>query len=243
MNPGFSLSYKQTRTPLRFAHSHPHPNLHATQIPLTFPYPHSKHALTRFHLKLLPATSLDNLLILLPNLLLRLPPQRRKPLRQDRVRVVVRGVHRVGVHGAQVLDLQADEGAGERLAVAEADGEGVGLELVGAGEDVHEELDDGVERGEEVREEDEADDDGLRGEGEGVVEGGVVDEDGEEGEDVDEVELETTLATSTGGLPRGRVLTWLMPKSLVVCPSFQWPSSCASTEMTSSGSLFSISVS
>lgn len=39
------------------------------------------------------------------------------------------------------------------------------------------------------------------------------------------------------------LLTWLMPNSFVVCPSFQWPSSWASTEMTSSGSLFSISVS
>ena len=110
------------------------------------------------------------------------------------MRVVVRGVDRVSVHSAQVSGLQADERAGEGLLVAEAQREGVGLELVLAGEHVHGELDDGVERGEEVREEDEADDDGLLGEGEGVVEGGVVDEDGEEGEDVDEVELAVVLA-------------------------------------------------
>ena len=132
------------------------------------------------------------------------------------MRVVVRRENGVSVHGAQVLDLQADERAGEGVAVAEADGEGVGLELVGAGEDVHEELDDGVEGRQEVGEEDEADDDGLRGEGKGVVERGVVDEDGEEGEDVDEVELGQRQQLLPGMSGDGRLLTWLMPKSLVV---------------------------
>ena len=78
--------------------------------------------------------------------------------------------------------------------MSEGQGEGVSLKLVFAGEDIHEELDNGVERGEEVGEEDEADDNGLLGEGEGVIQGGVVDEDREESEDVDEVELETVLA-------------------------------------------------
>ena len=105
------------------------------------------------------------------------------------MRVVVRGVDGVSIHGAQVLSLQTDERAGEGLAMAEGQGEGVSLELVFAREDVHEELNDGIERGQEVREEDETDDDGLLCESERVVKGSVVDEDGKESEDVDEVEL------------------------------------------------------
>lgn len=103
---------------------------------------------------------------------------------------MVRGVHPVGVHGAQVLDLQLDERLCEFGAVAEFLRELVGLELVAPGEDVHQQLDHGVHGREGIGEEDEADDYGHLGvEAEGFVEGLVVDEDGEEGEDVEEVDL------------------------------------------------------
>jgi len=104
---------------------------------------------------------------------------------------VIRGIHPVGVHGAQVLDLELDERSRKVGLVSQTVGEGVGLELVAAAEDVHEQLDDGFGGGQDVRKEEEADDDGaLEGEAEGGVEGGVVDEDGEEREDVDEVDLD-----------------------------------------------------
>ena len=122
--------------------------------------------------------------------LIAMPPQSTKSLAQDRVAEVVRSVHPVGVHGAQVLDLQLDERLSQLTAVSEFLRELVGLELVAPGEDVHQQLDHGVHGGEGVGEEDEADDDGHFGvEAEGAVEGLVVDEDGEEGEDVEEVDL------------------------------------------------------
>lgn len=107
-----------------------------------------------------------------------------------RVGVVVAGVHPVGVHGAEVLLVQLDEGAGEVGAVAEALGKVVGLKLELAGEDVEEQLEDGVHGGQGVGEEDEANDNGVLGvEAKGRVQGGVVDEDGEEAEDVEQVDL------------------------------------------------------
>lgn len=122
--------------------------------------------------------------------LIAVPPQGTQPLAQDRVAKVVRGVHPVGVHGAQVLDLELDERLGQLGAVAQLLRELVGLELVAPREDVHQQLDHRVHGRQSVREEDEADDDGhLRVEAEGAVEGLVVDEDGEEGEDVEEVDL------------------------------------------------------
>lgn len=46
-------------------------------------------------------------------------------LGEDRVRVVEAGVHPVGVHGGEVLDLQLDEGAAQLLGVAVVLGEGI----------------------------------------------------------------------------------------------------------------------
>ena len=75
--------------------------------------------------------------------------------------------------------------------------EGIGFELKFPRQDVHEQFHERVGRGEDFVEEDEADDDGEAGLGrvgrggrevEGAVEGGVVDEDAEEREDVEEVE-------------------------------------------------------
>ena len=70
-----------------------------------------------------------------------------------------------------------------------------GLELELSAENVHEQIDDGVGGRQHVGEEDEADDDGeVVVEAKGFVEGAVVDEDGEEGEDVEEVELRVSSA-------------------------------------------------
>lgn len=111
---------------------------------------------------------------------------------------VVCSVHPVRIHGAQVLDLELDEGLCELGAVAELLRELVGLELVAPREDVHQQLDHGVHGRQGVGEEDEADDDGHFGvEAEGAVEGLVVDEDGKEGEDVEEVDLGIVNMSST----------------------------------------------
>jgi hypothetical protein len=138
-------------------------------------------------LQLRAAARLEHLVVLgVRDALLALPPEGVEALRQVRVGEVVVCVHPVGVHAAEVLDVQLEEGGRELEAHAEVAGEGVGLELELAGDDVHEELDDGVHGGEGVGEEEEPDDDGaLRGETKGGVEGAIVDEDGEEAEDVE----------------------------------------------------------
>lgn len=65
------------------------------------------------------------------------------------------------------------------------------LEFKLSAQNIHQQLHHRVHRCEGVREEDEANDDGeLLVEAKGLVEGAVVDEDGEEGEDVECVELE-----------------------------------------------------
>ena len=77
-------------------------------------------------------------------------------------------------------------------------------------------------------------------EAEGRVEGVVVDEDAEEGEDVEHVELEAVSARRTEKSERRACA---IAKSFVVCARLQWPSSCPKTATTSWGSLFSIKVS
>ena len=56
-------------------------------------------------------------------LLVAIVSQRSQSLRQDGMREMVAGVHPVCVHGAEVLDLQLDQGAGKVFGVAELDGE------------------------------------------------------------------------------------------------------------------------
>lgn len=64
------------------------------------------------------------------------------------------------------------------------------MEFEFSAQDVHQQLHHCVHGCEGVREEDESNDDGkLLVEAEGLVEGAVVDEDGEESEDVERVEL------------------------------------------------------
>jgi len=114
-------------------------------------------------------------------------------LGQDRVAVVVRCIQPISIHGRQVLDLQLDQRPGQLLLVSQVEGELVGLELEFATEDVHQESNERVHGGKRFREQDESDHDRvLMVEAEGVVETVVVDEDTEEGKDVEEVQLSNT---------------------------------------------------
>ncbi len=104
------------------------------------------------------------------------------------MREVVARIHPIGIHRAQVLDLELDQRPSQLSLVSQALREIVRLELVSTGKDIHQELDDGVHWSEGIREENEADDDWeLLVEAERLVERLVVDEDREEGEDVEEM--------------------------------------------------------
>ena len=71
------------------------------------------------------------------------------------------------------------------LLVAEVKSELVSLEFKLAGEDIHQKLDDSVHGGQSIGEEDETDHDGVDGvEAKRSVERVVVNEDGEQGENV-----------------------------------------------------------
>lgn len=103
---------------------------------------------------------------------------------------MVAGKHRIGIHSAEVLHLKLNQRLGKVRRVPKLLRESVGLELVLAAEDVHAQLDQHVHRGQHIREQDESDDDGPHcGESEVRVQRLVVNEDREQGEDVEEVEL------------------------------------------------------
>lgn len=94
------------------------------------------------------------------------------------MREVVAGVHRIGIHGAQVLDLKLDQGFCQFGLVAKVLGECIGLKFIPAAENIHQKLDHQIHRSQCVREEDEADyDGGLSVEAEVLIQGTVVDED------------------------------------------------------------------
>lgn len=155
-------------------------------------------------LQLVAATGLDDtLVLLLANSLFALPVQGLEALREMRVGEVIARVHPVSVHGAEILNVQLDERCGQLSAHTQVVGELVSLELKGARDDVQEELDDGVHWREGIREEKEADDDGvLVVEAKRRIEGAVVDEDREEAKDVEEMGLEAVLAMLFGGIVR-----------------------------------------
>ena len=93
---------------------------------------------------------------------------------------MVASIHPIRVHRAQILDLELDQRTSEFSRVSQPLCEFVGLELVSSAEDVHQELDDCVHWCQGVREQDEADYDGeFLVEAEGLVEGFVVNENGE----------------------------------------------------------------
>lgn len=151
------------------------------------------------HLQLITSTGLDNTLLLVVNGLISdtlgdtlraLPAKGLEALRKMGVREVVAGVHPIGVHGAKVLNLELEERAGKLLGVTKLLSESIGLELKLAADDVHKQVDDKVHRSKGIREEDEANDNGvLLEEAERGVQRVVVDEDREEEEDVESVSL------------------------------------------------------
>jgi hypothetical protein len=103
---------------------------------------------------------------------------------------VVACVHPVSIHCAQILDLQLDQRSSQFGRVSQFLGKLIGLELVAATEDIHQQLDDSVHWGKGVREEDESDYDWeLLMEAKGFIERSVVDEYREKGEDVEEMGL------------------------------------------------------
>lgn len=75
------------------------------------------------------------------------------------MREMIARVHPVGIHGAEVLDLQLEKRPGQLSLHTETLGEGIGLELECAGDHVEEELDNGIHGRQSVGEEKEADDD------------------------------------------------------------------------------------
>lgn len=142
--------------------------------------------------QLISSCGLGNPVLLIDNrdLSSGLPIERLQSLRQNGMREVIAGEHRVGIHSAKILDLKLDEGFGEIGRVPEVTRESVSLELVSTAQDVHAQLDENVHRGQNIREEDEANNDGLHGvESKIGIQRLVVDEHREQREDVEEVEL------------------------------------------------------
>lgn len=72
------------------------------------------------------------------------------------MREVVACVHPVGIHSAQVLDLQLYQRTSELCRVTQLLCEVIGLELISSAEDVHQKFDDCIHRGESVGKEDKA---------------------------------------------------------------------------------------
>lgn len=107
------------------------------------------------------------------------------------MREVVTCIHPVRIHGTQILNLQPDQRSRQFSRVSQFLGKLVGLEFVAATEDVHQELDDGIHGCKSVREEDETDYYGVFiMEPKGFIKRFVVDKHGEEGKDIEEVNLE-----------------------------------------------------
>ena len=103
-------------------------------------------------------------------------------------------IHPVRIHCAQILDLKLNQRTSQLCLVSQLLRELIGLEFVTAAEDVHEQLDDCIHWCQSIREEDESDNDGeLFVETKGLVEGLVVDENREEGEDVEEMGLQMSM--------------------------------------------------
>ena len=76
------------------------------------------------------------------------------------MREVVACIHPVGIHCAQILDLQFDKRSSQLSRISQLLCELIGLELVATAQDVHQELDDSVHWCKGVGEENETDYDG-----------------------------------------------------------------------------------
>jgi len=77
------------------------------------------------------------------------------------MREVIAGECPVGIHGAEVLDLELDQRTGQVGIVSQLVGEGVSLKFEATAQDVHQKLDDGIQRPQNVGEQEESDDDGV----------------------------------------------------------------------------------
>lgn len=198
-------------------------------------------------LQLVTAGCLDDAFLLLfvgNNRNIALPVKGLEALRQVRMREVVSCVHAISIHAGKVLLVELDKTSAELSLVAKLVGEGVGFELPLAGEHVDQKVDEGVHGRQGIVEEDETDDDGvLRVESERLVERSIVDEDGEESKNLEEVGLEKKLSDMTQRSYELRLHTWTTPSCRVVCWSCQCPSSWARTAIISSVSWLSRRVS
>lgn len=81
----------------------------------------------RINLKLqFPVRCLDRLLTVLGLLCaLTLPSQGSQTLRENGVGVVVASIHPIGIHGAQILDLELEEGLRKELGLSKVGCKGV----------------------------------------------------------------------------------------------------------------------
>lgn len=128
------------------------------------------------------------------------------------VSVVVSSIDGISIARAEVLDVSFEEGAGHLVAVAKLAGKLIGLELVGADDPVHAELDEHIQGGEGVVEEEETDDDGTLGvEAEGGEQRGIVNEQGEERKNVEHVSLRN--AEGLGGVAKLPVAEFMSKNS------------------------------
>ncbi len=92
------------------------------------------------------------------------------------MREVVACIHPICIHGAQILNLQLDQGSRQLCLVSQTFCKAISLELVSSAKDIHQELDDGIHRRQSVRKQDKADyDRELLVEAERLVERFVVD--------------------------------------------------------------------
>lgn len=106
------------------------------------------------------------------------------------MRVMVRRVSPIRVHGAEVLDLELNQALRQILGVTMLGRKLVRFVLKLTRHDAHEQFNNRVERGEDIRKQDESDDDGLLSvETERLVQGAVVDEDGKDSEEPESMSL------------------------------------------------------
>jgi hypothetical protein len=103
---------------------------------------------------------------------------------------VVACIHPIGIHSAQILDLELDQRASKLCRVSKLLCEFISLELVASAENVHQQFDNCIHWCKSIREEDKADYYGeLIVKPKGLVKRLIVNENGEEGKNVEEVGL------------------------------------------------------
>lgn len=100
-------------------------------------------------------------------------------------------IHPIRIHGAEILDLKFNQALSQFLLEAEIGRECIGFKLEFTRQDIHQQLHHSIHGSKGIGEKDEADDDWtLLVEAEGRIQGAIVNEDTEQGEDVEHVELD-----------------------------------------------------